>query len=275
MMAQAQAQVPATGIMSILADKITLPASSAELAEQYKHAKPFPHLVLDNIFPNEWLDDVLNEIPEMSDAKWVHERQERLTKSNLRSAVELGEAGFQFAAFVNSAKFLFLMSELTGVWALLPDPYMGGAGYHVVPSGGKFDVHADRNIDQVTGLRRRAVMLVYLNKSWKSEYGGQLELWDTTGSRCEKVIEPTFNRAVIFEVADQNFHGVRPVVTEERARKSFATYYHTVPEANMIPHNSIYVPSFYLKKPPLYRRIMTEVVPPVLFKVARRLKGHK
>jgi hypothetical protein len=268
------AHVQEAGIMSMLADRIALPASTAELAVTYKEAKPFPHIIIDNLFPDEMLNEVLGEIPSMNDAKWVHDRNARTTKSNLRSAVELGEAGYQFTAFLNSAKFLYLLSEITGIWALLPDPYMGGAGYHVVPSGGKFDVHADRNIDQVTGMKRRLAMLVYLNKNWKHEYGGQLELWDKTATKCEKVVEPIFNRTVVFEVADENFHGVRPVMIEERARISFAAYYHTVPDADMIPHSSIYSPSFYLKKEPLLKRTAVNWMPPILYRAAKKVAGR-
>ncbi|WP_164981491.1 2OG-Fe(II) oxygenase [Silvibacterium dinghuense] len=264
-----------TGIMTMMAGKIKLPVSTAELQQQYKNAKPFPHLVIDNMFPDEVLDGVLNEIPPLTDDKWVHERRERLAKSNLRSAVEFEEKGYQFSAFVNSAKFLYLLTELTDIWSLLPDPYMGGAGFHVVPKGGKFDVHADRNIDQNTGLRRRLAMLTYLNKNWKPEYGGQLELWDTTGSRCERVVEPIFNRTVIFEVADQNFHGVRPVLVEDRARMSFAAYFHTVPDEKFIPHASVYAPTFYDRRDPLRKRIANEVIPPVVYRVVRWAKGKK
>lgn len=267
-------QVQEAGIMSMLTDKVFLPGSTEEMALAFKEGKPFSHLVIDNMFPDQMLNEVLAEIPGMNDAKWVHDRHARSTKSNLRSAVELGEAGYQFTAFLNSAKFLYLMSELTGIWALLPDPYMGGGGYHVVPSGGKFDVHADRNIDQVTGLKRRLAMLVYLNKNWKHEYGGQLELWDKTATKCEKVIEPIFNRTVLFEVTDENFHGVRPVVIEDRARITFATYFHTVPDANMIPHSSIYAPSFYLKKEPLYKRMAMDLMPPALYRAAKKVVGR-
>jgi Rps23 Pro-64 3,4-dihydroxylase Tpa1-like proline 4-hydroxylase len=267
------AAVEEVGIMSMLADSINLPASTAELKNSFKKAKPFSHLVIDNMFPADMLNDLLAEIPSAGDEKWVNESHKHMTKSNLRSAVELGEVGYQFTAFLNSAKFLYLVSELTGIWSLLPDPYMGGAGYHVVPSGGKFDVHADRNIDQNTGLRRRLAMLVYLNKNWDNAFGGQLELWDKTASKCEKVVEPIFNRTVIFEVTDENFHGVRPVMTDERSRVSFACYYHTVPEASLIPHSSIYSPSFYLKKDSFLKRATTQLLPPIVFKAARKIKG--
>lgn len=268
------AQVQEAGIMSMLADRITLPASTAQLYSAFKAAKPFPHLAIDNMFPEEMLNDLLQEIPSMNDQKWVRESHQRSTKSNLRSAVELGEVGYQFTAFLNSAKFLYLVSELTGIQSLLPDPYMGGAGYHVVPTGGKFDVHADRNIDQVTGLRRRLAMLVYLNKNWEHEFGGQLELWDKTASKCEKAIEPIFNRTVIFEVTDENFHGVRPVLNEMRSRITFACYYHTVPDANFIPHASIYAPSFYLKKEPLLKRMAENLLPPIVYRAAKKVAGR-
>jgi 2OG-Fe(II) oxygenase superfamily len=258
------------GILSMLSETISLPVSTQELALSYSTAKPFPHLVIDNMFPDELLERVLGEIPEMDDRKWVRESHDRSIKSNLRSAVYLGPAGYELASFLHFAKFLYLLSELTGIWGLLPDPYMSGAGYHVLPSGGHFDVHADRNVDQELGLQRRLAMLIYLNKDWRREYGGQLELWDQAGTRCEKVIEPEYNRTVIMEVGDRNFHGVRPVLSQTRMRKSFAEYYHTSGKGDLVPHSSIYAPIFYVKSP-LYKRIIVGITPPILLGSMKRL----
>lgn len=199
----------------------------------------------------------------------VHHRNSQFVKSNLRSAVDLGPAGYEFAAFLNSAGFLYLLSEMTGIWGLLPDPYLGGAGYHVVPSGGKFDVHADRNTDLHTGLLRRVVVLIYLNKDWDAAFGGQLELWNADATQCEKTIEPLFNRAVVMEIGDTNFHAVRPVLTDSRSRMSFAAYYHTVGEKGFEEHHSIYAPSFYQKKDPVYKRLARGLVPPLLLRAIR------
>jgi hypothetical protein len=264
-------QREASGILSLLSQRICLPASTQELALSYRNAKPFPYLVIDNMFPEEILERILEEIPEMDDQKWVHYKDDRLVKSNLRSAVDLGAASYEFSSFLHSAKFLYLLSELTGIWGLLPDPYLAGAGYHVLPSGGHFDVHADRNVEENTGLKRRLAMLVYLNKAWNGEYGGQLELWNLDRTRCEKVIEPDYNRTVIFEVGDRNFHGVRPVLSQTRTRKSFAVYYHTVGEKDLLPHSSVYVPIFYHQRKPLHKRILYEGMPPFLFRALRSL----
>jgi Rps23 Pro-64 3,4-dihydroxylase Tpa1-like proline 4-hydroxylase len=94
---------------------------------------------------------------------------------------------------------------------LLPDPYLQGAGFHIVPNGGKFDVHVDRNTAYDTGLIRRLALIIYLNKDWAPEYGGQLELWNSDASRREVSIVPSFNRTVIFELTEESFHGVSEV----------------------------------------------------------------
>jgi hypothetical protein len=111
-------------------------------------------------------------------------------------------------------------------------------------------------------------VLIYLNDAWRSEYGGALELWDRSGTRREKVVEPCFNRTMIMEVGDQNFHGVRPVTG--RSRMSFAVYYHTVPNAQIKPHNTIYGPAVYRQKESLAHRVIRDLAPPLTVRVARR-----
>lgn len=76
-------------------------------------------------------------------------------------------------------------------------------------------------------LAAQAVFSVYLNKDWQPEYGGNLELWDTTMSH--KVVEyaPLFNRCVIFNTTDNSYHG-NPVPVNcppDSSRRSLAFYY--------------------------------------------------
>jgi len=260
-------------IESRLEGKLVLPVGTEALASRYRAAKPFRHLVLDDMFPPELLEMLLLEIPELSEENWVHHDEDRLVKFNLRSALELSETGLQLTAFLHSALFLYFLSELTGIWNLLPDPYLQGAGYHVIPPGGHFDIHADRNTDYTNGLTRRLALIIYLNKSWKTEFGGQLELWNSDATRREAIVEPLFNRTVIFEVLDQNFHGVPTPVAPAagRGRKSFVAYYHTARSGNQEapPHTSIYAPMLYRRKESKVRRLIKDIVPPI---VLRRLK---
>jgi len=259
-------------ILSYLRCPLTVEKSLDALRDDYRSAAPYPHLVLDNLFPNEILDNVLSESSELANSKWVHEHHDQMIKSNLRSAVDLEGESYRFASFLHSAGFLYFLSEITGVEALLPDPYLTGAGFHMIAAGGKFDVHVDRNTDHHSGMLRRLAMLIYLNKSWKHEYGGQFELWNSTGTQCEKSVEPIFNRTVIFEVGDKNFHGVRPVIPVRGvARRSFAAYFHTVGDG-VVAHKSIFSPPAFQSRSQPYRRILRETLPPFLF---RALKSWK
>lgn len=176
-------------------------------------------------------------------------------------------------SYLHSANFLYLLSEITGIWNLIPDPYLHGAGYSIIPPGGVFDVHADRNYDPGTGLRRRLALIIYLNKSWKHALGGQLELWNADATRCEVTVEPEFNRMILLEIADRNYHGI-PQVAESggRSRHSFMVYYNTAGEpANKDSgvHGSIYAPNCYNRESAA-RKAARNFMPPVLFNFLRR-----
>jgi Rps23 Pro-64 3,4-dihydroxylase Tpa1-like proline 4-hydroxylase len=266
-----------SGIHQLLAGTIRLPASIEELGSAYRSAKPFKHLVLDNLFSDDLLDRVISEMRPMGEGDWVQEDNDHIQQFNLRSAVYLGEAGSELTAFLHSAKFLYFLSEITGIWELLPDPYLQGGGYHLIPPGGKFDVHVDRNTAYSTGLTRRLSLLIYLNKDWKHEYGGQLELWNKEGTECEVAIEPIFNRTTIFEITDQNFHGVPATVAcpEGRSRNCFTAYFHTVGFPGIkeiVPHTSIYAPSFYQKRKSGLREFVKDLVPPIVSRATRKLR---
>ncbi len=267
-------------IASLLKGKINLTDTVENLSSAFKNAAPYPHVVIDNLFSNEMLDSLCREIPSITGKNWVHENNERLRTYNMRSAVNLGETGFQHTAFLHSAAFLYFLSEVTGIWELLPDPYLQGGGYHVMPTGGKFDVHVDRNTAYETGLNRRLSLITYLNKDWKPEYGGQLELWNSDATRCESVIEPVFNRTVIFEITDKAYHGIpkRIAAPGGRSRDCFIVYYHTARTAGQDaapPHTSIYGPSLYQKKDSAFRKFVRDMTPPLLLRKVKNARESR
>jgi hypothetical protein len=258
-------------LLASLKCEVRLPKDLRSLRSEYQNAKPYPHLVLDGLFSTVALEEVLAEMPEWNSKAMVHQREDYLTKASLRSAVDMGDRTFDFVSAIHSAPFLYLISQITGVEALLPDPYMTGAGLTIVPEGGRFDIHADRNTDHYCGLRRRLVMLIYLNKDWSPELGGQLELWDSAATACQRAVMPEFNRVVLFEVEDTNLHAVRPVTKGAgRVRRSMIVYYHTV-DSQVVLHNSIYAPKYLQKKEPFLRRASREVLPPFVYRLAKRV----
>jgi hypothetical protein len=261
---------------ALFADTIRLPKRIEELRNAYRNALPFPHLVIDDLFSPHILDPLLGEMAAMANKQWLlvdtesHERMRRM-----RSGVELGAAGTQLVGLLHSAPFLYLLSEITGIWQLLPDPYLQGAGYAQMQPGDFFNVHSDRNIAYETGLNRRLAMIVFLNKAWDPSYNGRLELWNHEATHCDVSIDPLYNRTVIFEVANPNYHGVPAPIAcpAERSRQSFIVYYHTVGidgKLAVTPHSSIFAPNFYRADRKL-RTLARELTPPLLLKAAKKL----
>ncbi len=259
----------------LLGDKITLRRSLEELRINYRNSKPFPHLVIDNLFLPRDLDALLTEMAHMSREQWASMEQDpRERTARMRSAAEIGAAGERLLSIVHSAAFLYLLAEITGIGQLLPDPYLKGAGYARMRRGDYFSVHSDRNMAYETGLTRRIAMIVFLNKGWRREWHGELELWSHDGKRCDVLIDPLFNRTVLFEVADPNFHGVpQPLACpRDRMRQSFILYYHTVgAEERVLPHSSLFAPRFYGSNRLRWRSLLREITPPVMTRVIRKM----
>ena len=271
--------VKSAGIATILGSKLRLTEDTASLSASWNSAKPFKHIILDDAFDNDLLERVCQGIPRINDETWVRENDDHIKQFNHRSPVSLGEAASELVNLLHSAAFLYFLSEVTGVWELLPDPYLQGASYHVVPRGGFFQVHADRNTAYETGLIRRLALMLYLNKGWKPEYGGQFELWNETGTQRVTSVEPIFNRCLIFEVTETSYHGLpNPVACPPgQTRNSFTVYYHTAAKAQdgeMKTHTSVYAPAAYREKGFSMRSLARDLTPPLLLRTAKKLLTH-
>lgn len=259
--------------VSRLLDQLSLSESSSSLANRYQNSRPYPHLTIDNLFNSEQLAAVLQEMSHTRRSDWVHHNTQNLEKLGQKSAAGLGPAGFQLVALLHSAPFLYLLSEITGIWNLLPDPYMHGAGYSIIPPKGKFDVHIDSNADLTSGLIRRLALIIYLNHDWTPEYGGQLELWNEDASRKEAEIEPIFNRTLLMNISETSYHGINPVVEPTgRSRYSFMIYYNTAGNIlgkEMGVHSSLYAPDCYKPKHTA-RSLVRKWTPPVFYDFVRQ-----
>lgn len=222
-----------------------LNADPSLLRERYVSAQPFPHIVIDGLFPDEVLEKVLAEFPKPDEIEW--RRFDNATEKKLgywhESTLSPGLQLFLYE--MNSAPILKFLQELTGIEGLIPDPYYGGAGPHQILPGGFLKIHADFNWHPLLKLDRRLNLLTYLNKDWKEECGGHLELWNRDMTRCERKILPVFNRTVVFSTTDTSFHGhPTPLACPEgRSRKSVSFYYYSNgrPDSERsAPHDTIF-----------------------------------
>ena len=140
-------------------------------AQAYRAGDPFPHAVLDGLFPAAVLDEVLAEFPGPGTLDWHRFNNDRERKLGMKTGDGLPSRTLGFLHFLNSAPMVRFLETLTGIQGLVPDPYYEGGGLHQILPGGYLKIHADFNWHHRLKLHRRINMLIYLNKDWKEEYG--------------------------------------------------------------------------------------------------------
>lgn len=203
-----------------------------ELSKQYQNANPYPHIVLENFLNPETLDECIDEFNKLNEADgWINYAHYNEKKKGLNKLEVLPETIKGTINELNSPEFLEFLSTLTGIKDLQKDEYLEGGGIHQSTKGGYLNIHADFTVHpHHRNWQRRVNVLVYLNKNWKEEWGGKLELWDTKMKACEAKISPVFNRCVIFNTDADSYHGhPEPMACPEGVyRRSIALYYYSI-----------------------------------------------
>jgi len=216
-----------------------------ELRQKWFNGKPFHYLFVDEFLPRELAEDLLACYPSTDQNDWtkttyVHQSNKHHVQSGFPEPIK------DYFDLTATPRFLKIISEITGVDDLIADPKLFGGGLHQILPGGFLDVHIDYNFHPETKLCRRLNLLVYLNKQWKREYEGYVELWDMENKKQLENIAPVFNRAVMFETNEISYHG-HPVPLKcppNMTRKSLAVYYYSNERDDQYrseeEHNTIY-----------------------------------
>lgn len=188
--------------------------------------KPFPHTIIDNFLSIETVEQINNEWPDA----WQIEEGSFNKKWNTQQLPPTARA-------VVDAVNLSAIEKITGINNLIADPELFGAGLHCIPSNGFLKRHVDFNIHP-NGWHRRVNMLIYLNRVWRDEWNGHLEL----GLANPIKISPVAGRCVIFETTADSWHGhPKPLACPETIqRRSLALYFYTEKTPNEEPHSTIY-----------------------------------
>lgn len=254
---------------------------SHENSVKYQTAEPFSHIYFDDFLPSNLLDGVLEEFPDTSDPQWYEFKSEA-------DKGKLGSTKYElippYTRFIlnqfNTPPFLQFLEKLTGIEKLIPDPYFLGGGMHQTKPNGLLGIHVDFNKLEELGLYRRINVLLYLNKEYKEEYGGHLELWDEKMKTCYDKIAPKFNRLAIFTTSENSHHGHPDPLRfpEGTTRKSLAWYYYTAENGENISekiHSTVFKArpgkdSSYTKMK--MKTFVRSLIPPILIPAAKRVR---
>ncbi|HEX8051540.1 MAG TPA: 2OG-Fe(II) oxygenase, partial [Thermoleophilaceae bacterium] len=155
-------------------------------------------------------------------------------KHELSSVEEQGAAARAVVDAVLGDDFRRFLSSLARR-ELFVDPAFHGGGFHQGGDGSFLDPHVDFNVHPLHPDWLRVLnVLLYLNRDWRPEYGGSLELRNgLTGETG--AVEPLFNRAVVMLTADHTYHGYpRMSLPPGVTRKSVAVYAYQLVPANSV-----------------------------------------
>lgn len=199
------------------------------LSTAFQNAKPFEHVVIPNFFHENVATSIDSIFPDINDSfqDWKHYDNPIEQKYSLNNFDNLPLISHIFHQVLQSPEMVKMLQQITGIPTLEADPHLHGAGLHAYPNQGKLDIHLDYSIHPITQKERRCNLIIYLNRHWKKEYGGDLQMWDASLKECTQLVSPSWNTAVLFRTSDISYHGIpRPIqCPDSEARRSLAIYY--------------------------------------------------
>jgi hypothetical protein len=132
-------------------------------AAEFRAATPFPHIVFDNLL-NVRPEQIIEPFP---DPSWPHWERCRDTYQVQKMYVENPDVMPEWLASIirelSAPAFLQFLEQVSGIKALIPDPYLTGGGLHCSGPGGTLTPHTDFHLYPRLYLNRRINVIVYLN----------------------------------------------------------------------------------------------------------------
>lgn len=214
------------------------------LKNQYVVSSPIPHVIIDNFLPPAVYADLLNEIQNFPQDKWVvknlPQSGTRKESRDFTSSPVIQEIMTQLTAH----SFVSWMGEITGCNDIIPDIHHLGAGLTSAPVGAALGLHVDFNWNNTLKLNRKFNLILYSNKSWEDEWDGNLEFWNKGRTECLHSISPLPNRLVFWEYEQTLIHGhPNPLkCPPDIERQNLMTIYYT---SNATPASQPHKSDFY------------------------------
>lgn len=208
-------------------------ARTAQWREAFHVAQPFRHVVIDDFLQAGFATALLQAFPAFERGNHIGDDGRPGGKSTFEKIRQLDGPWKQLDEVIKSADFLQWVSDLTGIDALLYDPFYLGGGTHENRHGQGLSAHIDFNYHPSERWHRRLNLIVYLNPEWDASWGGNLQLFRDPYAEPTPAhsIAPAFNRCVIFETTEKSWHAFDPIALPEDKRdlmrRSVALYFYS------------------------------------------------
>lgn len=190
----------------------------------FADAHPFPLAIIDDFLPSAFAEALHQEIVSLRDLTQSNDYIFAKNKFEFPALQDIGVYGSELKRFFLSEEFAQALSVMYGRKLFVDENFTGG-GVHRGGAGSFLDMHADfgRHPSEKNWVRELNILL-YMNKDWKPEYRGSLDLINSE-NRQSTAIDPLFNRCVLMLTKGHTLHGYKPTAFPEGMyRNSVAAY---------------------------------------------------
>lgn len=241
-----------------------------QLKQEFHKARPFPHVVIDDFCDAGSLVQLYAQIPVPSRTQRTGDYVFAKNKYQESNFKDLSQHFLELHDELISPRFEALLRFITGEEVFVDRSFYGG-GIHQGGTGSYLDMHADFNYHPLhTDWFRNLNLLLYLNKNWQKEYGGELKLRHAVTGEAASVDVP-FNRMVIMLDRSFTLHGYDPISFPEGTfRTSVASYAYSQHEVRVeAPRSTLWTPS----EDKLFKRLIAVCAPGLISLKNRLVRG--
>jgi hypothetical protein len=213
---------------------------SPGLQREFQTAKPFPHIVLDNLWDSQLLNTIYEEWPSNDHPLWFRNTKgPKAKKFRMTSWAGIGPETTRFIQeALHGDEMIRALEDLSGISNIQYTPNLSPGGLHESLPEGFLKIHKDPTSIQKNEKRILNVIL-YLTKDWEKGDGGELELWDSGTQTRIKSVEPIFNRTLIF-YTPESYHG-HPNPVQRGNRRCICIFYHNGPAREGLQRSASFV----------------------------------
>jgi Rps23 Pro-64 3,4-dihydroxylase Tpa1-like proline 4-hydroxylase len=226
----------------MLTDKINDAVFVKELQHAFATAQPYKHVVIDEFLDVLFAQALAEKFPLLENMKTRYNgiNEKKAEHSELNS---LSPEFNKLKNLLFDENFISFIEQISGIETLEVFDDRFGYGLHQGGNGSFLDIHIDYNLHPLKKKQRRLNLLIFLNEQWEKDWGGLLQFWNADVTECIMSITPKFNRCVLFECSDISYHGYNQInCPPSITRKSFYTYFFSVPVGNPTFHDTVFKP---------------------------------
>lgn len=233
--------------------EILNPLDILKLNKFFVNSDPFPFVVIDNFFREDFFKNLNSEMNEYYEKK----KNEGLRYSTKVESNKWGSTGLglpkhlvEVEALLSSQKFRLVLEGISGFKGLKTTSDINGVGYsffHLMPPGSYLGPHTDHTRDMASAIGSYHVLniIIYCQGSWNANWLGGTVFYDGP-SKIGSIVEYKPNRAVVFMHSPFSIHGTQ--VVQKTANLNRLSLYYDYYTDDTLPYKHFKIAPFPLIK---------------------------